>query len=98
MSFASQLNRSRLSKINTLEHALQKLELEQQRDGFAEDRKKEIDLVRVNLNKLLKNRAEFQIHRVRKNYYFHGSRPSRLLALSLQLLAQCRGYLLRLKK
>lgn len=43
----------------------------------------------MNLNNLLRTRAEFQIHRTRRNYYFYGSKPSRLLALSSQ---KCEKY------
>lgn len=36
--------------------------------------------VKNELNNLIKKRAEFAIHRVRVNHYFHGNRPSHLLA------------------
>lgn len=38
---------------------------------------------RMELNSLLRYRAEFMIHRSRSNYYFPGSHPSLLLALKL---------------
>lgn len=44
----------------------------------------ELKCTRVELNDLLRRRAEFIMHRVRQNYYFNGSRPSRLLALKLK--------------
>lgn len=65
------------------------LDHDQQKDGFSDDRKKEINSARMNLNNLLRTRAEFQIQRTRRNYYFYGSKPSCLLALSLQ---KCEKY------
>lgn len=44
----------------------------------------ELQVVRQELNDLLRRRAEFIIHRTRKNYYWNGSKPSRLLALKLK--------------
>uniref|UniRef100_A0A8C9X7I8 Reverse transcriptase domain-containing protein n=1 Tax=Sander lucioperca TaxID=283035 RepID=A0A8C9X7I8_SANLU len=43
----------------------------------------------MKLNNILRLRAEFQIHRTRRNYYFNGSRPSHLLSLNLQ---KCEKY------
>lgn len=43
----------------------------------------------MKLNNILRLRAEFQIHRTRRNYYFNGPRPSHLLSLSLQ---KCEKY------
>ena len=36
------------------------------------------------LNSLVRQRAEFLIHRTRQNHYFEGARPSRSLAISLR--------------
>lgn len=38
----------------------------------------------MELNDLLRRRAEFIMHRVRQSYYFNGSKPSRLQALKLK--------------
>lgn len=84
ISFASYLNRTTLGKMNSLENELQRLEQAQQGDGVTDENKKKIDAVRVKLNNILRLRAEFQIHKTRRNYYFNGSRPSHLLSLSLQ--------------
>jgi hypothetical protein len=45
-----------------------------------------ISLPKVNpkLNLLIRQRAECAIHGVRLNHYFHGNRPSRLLAYKLR--------------
>lgn len=88
ISFASHLNRTRLGEINRLENELQRLEHVQQSDA-TEDNKKKIHTVRTKLHNILRLRAEFQIHRTRRNYYFNGSRPSHLLSLSLQ---KCEKY------
>lgn len=41
-------------------------------------------LVKKEINDILKQRSEFLIHRVRQRYYFHGSRPSHLLASKIR--------------
>lgn len=44
----------------------------------------ERDLVKKERNNILKQRSEFLIHRTRQRYYFHGSRPSHLLAMKIR--------------
>lgn len=38
------------------------------------------DIVKKEINNILKQQSDFLIHRTRQKYYFHGSRPSHLLA------------------
>lgn len=51
--------------------------------SFSEERERAINSARTDLNALLRLRAEFQIQRTRRNYYFNGLRPSHLLAVTL---------------
>lgn len=44
----------------------------------------ERDLVKKEINNILRQRSEFLIHRTRQRYYFHGSRPSHLLAMKIR--------------
>lgn len=81
ISFVSYLNRSRLDKINWLENELQRLEQAQQSDA-TEDNKKKIDTE-------WSWTTFWDYALTRRNYYFNGSQPSRLLSLSLQ---KCERY------
>lgn len=76
--FASYLNKAWLCKIDELEsmHA----ELEKQH----ESRKQKIQVTHLELNSLLRHRAEFLIHKTRRNDYFNGPRPRHLLAQRLR--------------
>lgn len=77
ISFASHLNKVRLGKIE-LESKLK--ELENQQLSFCEIRKQNIQLTQIELDSLLRRRADFLIHKKMRNYYFNGPRPSHLLA------------------
>ena len=41
-------------------------------------------LVKKEINSIMKHQSEFQIHRTRQQYYFHGARPSHLLAMRIR--------------
>lgn len=82
--FSSRLNKSRLGMIMQLESKLNTLDKEQINLGFSEERQKIIDSVKNDLDLLLRSRAQFQIHRTRRNYYFNSARPSHLLAMRMQ--------------
>lgn len=83
ISFSSYLKKNRLKKINELEITLAQLESVRQ-NTQTDALLREISATRTELNSLLRQRAEFLIHRTRRNYYFNGSRPSHLLALRLK--------------
>lgn len=83
IAFASHLSKTRLAKINNLESKVTSLE-HQQQFSFSEARKQIIDMTKIELNSLLRQRAEFLIHKTRRTYYFHGPRPSHLLSLRLK--------------
>lgn len=83
ISFSSYLKKSRLRKISELEDALIQLESERQRTQ-SDTLLGKISTTKTELNSLLRQRAEFLIHRTRRNYYFNGSRPSHLLAVRLK--------------
>ncbi len=72
VSFSSYLNKLRLGKINECETLLNNLEQEQQRYGFSDERKKETDITKSKLQTLLRARAEFDIHRTRRNCCLYG--------------------------
>ena len=83
ISFSSHLKKSRLLKINKLEGALAQLEARRQ-STQTDALLAEISATRTELNSLLRQRAEFLMHRTRRTYYFNGPRPSHLLALRLK--------------
>lgn len=81
--YASSIRKARSSRLHDLESKLSALDgLLQQ--SYDEDVKLQFDLVKKEINAIMKQRAEFLIHRTRQMYYFSGARPSRLLALRLQ--------------
>lgn len=41
-------------------------------------------IVKKEINNIMKQQSEFQIHRTRQRYYFHGARPSHLLAMRIR--------------
>ncbi len=71
ISFASHLNKSRLNTICSLETRLNRLERLQQ-TSHTENVQQEINVVRTELNSLLRCRAEFLMHKVRRTYYSMG--------------------------
>ena len=83
IAYASSINKTRLQSISILENKLVALEQTNQLSP-SENTTLQINLVKRELNLLLRTRAEFLIHRSRQNYYFNGSRPSHLLALKLR--------------
>lgn len=88
LSFSSHLNKVRTQKTNMLEQQCQLLE-QQLKSNYSQSVEDSLMAVKVELNDLLRRKAEFLIHRVRQKYYFHGSRPSKLLALKLK---HCQKY------
>lgn len=83
ISFSSYLKKNRLQKISDLEDTLVQLESERQITQ-TDTLLGKIAATKTELNSLLRQRAEFSIHRTRRNYYFNGPRPSHLLALRLK--------------
>lgn len=82
-SYVSHLKKEKSRRICELERKCHILE-KQLKGKYAKSVEKELRGVRVELNNLLRRRAEFIMHRVRQSYYFNGSKPSRLLALKLK--------------
>ncbi len=83
ISFSSHLKKNRLLKIKELEETLTELEAKWQHT-LNDALLGRITVIRTELNSLLRQRAEFLMHRTRGTYYFNGSRPSHLLALGLK--------------
>lgn len=83
ISFASHLNKTKLSTINLLEHKVATLSHSLQHN-FNKSVASQLELAKKELNSILKRHSEFLIHRTRQYYYFHSSRPSHLLALKLR--------------
>lgn len=82
-AFASGHNKLQLEKISELENMLSVLELSQQRN-YSKHVASTLVKIKSELNILIRKRAEFDIHRVRLNHYFHGNRPSHFLANKLR--------------
>lgn len=83
ISFSSHLKKNRLIKITELEDTLSQLEAKQQ-STQTDVLLGKISATRTELNSLLRQRAEFLMHRTRRTYYFNGPRPGHLLALRLK--------------
>ena len=81
--YASHLKKERNRRICELERQCHILET-RLKGKYSKLVEKELRGVRLELNDMLRRRAEFIMHRVRQGYYFNGSKPSRLLALKLK--------------
>ncbi|KAJ0011600.1 hypothetical protein NQD34_012575 [Periophthalmus magnuspinnatus] len=81
--YASYVKRSRTSRLHVLQSKLKVFDnLLQQ--CYDDDIALQLDLIKKEINNILKHRAEFLIHKTRQHYYFNGARPSHLLALRLR--------------
>lgn len=56
----------------------------QQKEQFTEDRADTLSTLKGEYNTLSLQKSEFIIHRTKQKYYYHGDRPSRLLAWKLK--------------
>lgn len=83
ISFSSQLQRSRLQQISNLEQKCKTLEEDLNRN-YTQEKEYELKVEQAELNNLLKYRVEYLMHITKHKYYSEGSKPSRLLALTLK--------------
>lgn len=83
ISFSSQLQRSRQQQISNLEQKCKTLEEELNRN-YTREKEYELKVEQAELNNLLKYRVEYLMHSTKHKYYSEGSKPSRLLALTLK--------------
>ena len=81
--FASNLRKAEAAKLENLENTFSCLDAALSA-GYSEDLAVQHDLIKKEINALLKKRSEFLIHRSRQRYYFQGSRPSHLLAMKIK--------------
>lgn len=81
--YASHVKKSRTSRLQILQSKLAVFDNLLQL-SFDEEIALSYDLIKKEINDILKHRAEFLIHRTRQHYYFNGARPSHLLALRLR--------------
>ncbi len=83
ISFASHLNKARKRRTEFLETEIAELERGMLNNISSESIRKRQNLLN-ELSCLLRQQAEFIIHRTRQNHYLNSARPSRLLALKLR--------------
>lgn len=81
--FSTYLHKTKLEKISTLKKQCCILEKDLKK-GYTEARESDLKIKQGELNNLLRSRAEYMIHITKHKYYAEGSRPSRLLALTLK--------------
>lgn len=81
--YASTRNRERTAKLEALESKYATLDATLQH-RFDDRTALQKELVKKEINSLLKRRAEFLMHKTRQNYYFNSSKPSHLLAMKLR--------------
>ena len=81
--FSSNMRKARSLQLENLEAEFTRLDSILQLN-FSEWLALERALVRKEINNILKQKSEFQIHRTRQRYYFHGARPSHLLAMKIR--------------
>lgn len=83
ISFSARLKKNYFEQILTLERKCGELETELGYT-FSNDTQQKLKVERAALNDLLRRRAEYLMHITKHKYYIDGSRPSRLLALTLK--------------
>lgn len=82
-SYASHVKKSRMAKLHILQSKLAVYDnLLQQ--SYDDEIALQYNLIKKEINNILKHHAEFLIHKSRQFYYFNGARPSHLLALRLK--------------
>lgn len=64
------------SKYAELDHTLQ--------NNYSDTIAIQRETVKKEINSIKRAQSEFHIHRVRQKYYFHGSKPSHLLAMKIR--------------
>ena len=81
--YSSTVRKLRSAKLVELEARFATLDAALQ-NSFDERTATQRELVKKEINSILKRRSEFQMKRTRQNYYFNSARPSHLLALRLK--------------
>lgn len=81
--YASTRNKERAAKLEALELKYAALDANLQHH-YSDSVALQKDLIKKEINSLLRRRSEFLMHRTRQTYYFHSARPSHLLALRLR--------------
>lgn len=81
--YASTRNRERAAKLEALELKYATLDAILQHN-FNVHIALQKELIKKEINSLLKRRSEFLMHKTRQNYYFNSSKPSHLLAMKLR--------------
>lgn len=79
--FSSNLRKTRSLQLQDLEAEFTRLDFILQHN-FTEQVSLERTLVKKEINNIVKQQSEF--HRTRQRYYFHGARPSHLLAMRIR--------------
>lgn len=81
--YASSRNKERAEKLAVLEQQLASLDASLQRK-YNEKEYIQKELVKKEINAILRRHSEFIMHKTRQTYYFQSARPSHLLALRLR--------------
>lgn len=81
--FASNLHRARTAKLQALEVDLARLDAALQ-SNYSQQIESQREVIKKEINNILKQESEFLIQRTRQRYYFQGSRPSHLLASKIR--------------
>lgn len=87
--FASNQCKARSFRLQKLEADLARIDTALSAN-FSEYLYTRYELVKKEINLILKQQSEFQIHRTKQCNYFHGSRPSHLLAMKIRSNELCR--------
>lgn len=85
--FGSNLRKERLSKLEELETLYAAL-ISSLQTTYSDQVDLQIKIVKKEINSILRQQSEFQMHRTRQHYYFHSSRPSHLLAMRIRTSEQ----------
>ena len=81
--YASTRNKERSAKLEALELKYATLDATLQHN-FNDHAAQQKEMIKKEINSLLKRRSEFLMHKTRQTYYFNSSKPSHLLAMKLR--------------
>lgn len=82
--YASTRNKERAARLEALELKYATLDASLQHH-FNDYTALQKELIKKEINSLLRRRSEFLMHKTRQTYYFNSSKPSRLLAMKLRM-------------
>lgn len=86
--FTSNLRKGRTAKLQALEDDLKRIDAALQ-SNYSQQIESQREIIKKEINNILKQESEFPIHRSMQRYYFQGSRSNHLLASKIRTNEHC---------